>query len=197
MAETPTGTFDRETVTRNRRLLRALLADRFNLVVHEERRETPAYALVMARSDRRLGTHMLPFQGECGEPGKMGPPPQFPSGVQPRSDPRQGPQWCILVTGVGRISARGTVLSDLVTVLARLPAVRRRVIDRTDLTGRFDFDLEWTPIATQGAASPGVPPDAVPTLFTALQEQLGLKLESTRETLAVLVIDSVSPPSPN
>ena len=90
------------------------------------------------------------------------------------------------------------MLSDLTTILARFPAVRRRVIDRTSLTGRFDFDLEWTPLVMPpGPAAPGVPPDAGPTIFTALQEQLGLRLESTKETIAVLVIDSVNQPSPN
>ena len=119
-------------------------------------------------------------------------------GVQPASDPRKGPQWCLSVTGMGRLSAQGTMLSDLATILARFPAVRRRVIDRTELTGRFDFDLEWTPLVTPpGPAAPGVPSDAGPTIFTALQEQLGLKLESTKETIPVLVIDSVNQPSPN
>ena len=101
------------------------------------------------------------------------------------------------MTGVGRISSRGTVLPDLAKVLARLPAVSRRVIDRTGLTGRYDFDLEWTPLVTPGPAAPGVPPEAGPNIFTALQEQLGLKLESTKETISVLVIDSASQPSPN
>ena len=102
-------------------------------------------------------------------------------------------------TGMGRLSAQGTTLSDLTMILARLPAVSRRVLDRTGLTGRFDFDLEWTPlVAPPGPAPPGVPSDAAgPTLFTALQEQLGLKLESTKETVSVLVIDSVNQPSPN
>jgi uncharacterized protein (TIGR03435 family) len=102
-------------------------------------------------------------------------------------------------TGVGRLSAQGTMLSDLATILARFPAVSRRVLDRTGLTGQFDFDLEWTPlVAPPGPAPAGVPSDAAgPTLFTALQEQLGLKLESTKETVSVLVIDSVNRPSPN
>ena len=101
-------------------------------------------------------------------------------------------------TGMGRLSAQGTTLSDLTMILARFPAVSRRVLDRTGLTGRFDFDLEWTPLVPPpGPALPGVPSDAGPTLFTALQEQLGLKLESTRETIPVLVIDSVNQPSPN
>jgi uncharacterized protein (TIGR03435 family) len=198
MQPSPTGSEQLGAATRNRRLMRALLADRFNLVVHEERREMPAYSLVMSRTDRKLGAQLRPFEGECGESSKLGPPPVFPSGVQPASDPRKGPQWCLTVTSGGRISARGTMLSDLATTLARFPAVRRRVIDRTELTGRFDFDLEWTPLVMPpGPAAPGVPSDAGPTLFTALQEQLGLKLESTKETMPVLVIDSVNQPSPN
>jgi uncharacterized protein (TIGR03435 family) len=180
---------------RRRRLIRALLADRFTLVAHEERRQMPAYSLVMTRSDRTLGARLRPFEGECGDWDKLGPPPESETGVLPTS---KGPQHCMSMTGIGRISARGTVLSDLATLLARFPAVRRRVIDRTGLTGRFDFDLEWTPLVMPpGPAAQGVPPDAGPTLFTALQEQLGLKLESTRETVTVLVIDSVNQPSPN
>jgi uncharacterized protein (TIGR03435 family) len=191
-----TGIYDRETAARNRRLLRALLADRFNLVAHEERREMPVYALVAARADRKVGTRLRPFEGECGEPSTLGPPPESPTGVLPTS---KGPQWCLAMTGRGRISARGTLLSDLAAILAPFPAVGRRVIDRTGLDGRFDFDLEWTPVVS-GPPAPGAPvdrPDALPTLFTALQEQLGLKLEATRESMPVLIIDSVSQPSPN
>jgi uncharacterized protein (TIGR03435 family) len=196
MEPSPTGSSDQGP--RRRRLLRALLAERFKLVVHEERREMPVYALVHARTDRKLGARLRPFEGECGDPSTLGPPPEFPSGVQPASDPRKGPQWCLSVTSIGRISARGTMVSDLATTLSRFPAVRRRVIDRTDLSGRFDFDLEWTPLVTPpGPAASAVPSDAGPTLFTALQEQLGLKLESTRETVSILVIDGVNQPSPN
>ena len=197
MPTPPTGFDPRDTPARNRGLVRALLADRFNLLVHEERREMPVYSLVTARPDRKLGERLRRFEGECGEPSKLGPPPNATFGM-PTSDPSKGPQWCMAFTGVGRLSAQGTMLSDLGMILARLPAVRRRVIDRTELTGRFDFDLEWTPMVTPpGPAAPGVPSDAGPTLFTALQEQLGLKLESMRETVPVLVIDSVNQPSPN
>jgi uncharacterized protein (TIGR03435 family) len=101
--------------------------------------------------------------------------------------------------GVGRISARGTELSNLTTMLSRLPAVRRRVIDRTGLTGRFDYDVEWTPtVAPAGVVvSADQPSNPGPSIFIALQEQLGLKLEPGRETLPVLVIDSVDRPSPD
>ena len=193
----PTGSDTRDGPARNRHLLRALLAERFNLVVHEERREMPVYSLTMARRDRQLGARLRAFEGECGEPGKIGSPPDATFGM-PTLDPSKGPQWCMAFTRVGRISAQGTTLSDLGMTLARLPAVSRRVLDRTGLSGRFDFDLEWAPLVTpSGPAAPGVPPDAGPTIFTALQEQLGLRLEPANETIPVLVIDSVNKPSPN
>jgi uncharacterized protein (TIGR03435 family) len=200
MQPPPAGSDPRDGPRRNRRLVRALLAERFNLAVHEERREMPVYSLVMARPDRKLGERLRPFVGECGDPGKLGPPPEIATFGMPTSDPSKGPQWCIAFTRVGRLSAQGTAISDLTTILARLPAVGRRVIDRTGLTGLFDFDLEWTPLVT-GPPAPGVPDDrpsdAGPTIFTALQEQLGLRLESTKETMPVLVIDRVNQPSPN
>ena len=119
--------------------------------------------------------------------------------LAPTPDSSKGPNPCMLFTGVGRLSARGTMLSLLSSTLARFPAVSRRVIDRTGLTGQFDFDLEWTPLVVPpGVAAPDRPSsDTGPTIFTALQEQLGLRLESTKETIAVLVIDSVNQASPN
>jgi uncharacterized protein (TIGR03435 family) len=113
---------------------------------------------------------------------------------------------CISGITVGRISARGALLSDqdtagnvLTTMLSRLPAVRRRVIDRTGLTGLFDYDVEWTPtVAPAGVVVPtDRPAETGPNIFTALEEQLGLKLESGKETLPVLVIDNVNQPSPD
>jgi len=198
MPPSPTVLDDLNARSRHRGLIRALLAERFNLVVHEERREMPVYSLVLARPDRTLGERLRPFEGDCGEPSKLGPPPDATFGM-PTSDPSKGPQWCMAFTGMGRLSAQGTALSGLTTILARLPAVGRRVIDRTGLTGPFDFDLEWTPLVTPAAVAT---PDrrsseTGPTIFTALQEQLGLRLEPTRETIAVLVIDSANQPSPD
>ena len=176
----PAGFNARDTPARNRRLVRALLADRFNLVVHEDRREMPVFELVLARSDRRLGARLRPSDADCGNPAKVVPQPESRADVLPP---------CAARTAIGLMSARGMLLTDLTMLLGTFPAVGRRVLDRTGLTGRFDFDLEWTP-ADQ-------PPDALPTLFTALQEQLGLKLEATRESMPVLIIDSVSQPSPD
>jgi uncharacterized protein (TIGR03435 family) len=196
MEPAPTGT---SPGPRNRRMLRALLAERFKLVVHEERREMPVYALALARTDRKLGARLRPFEGECldlkGPPASL--PAQLPAQLPASS---KGPSPCILGLATGRLSARGMLLSNLASTLATFPAVRRRVIDRTGLTGPFDFDLEWTPTVTPAAsAAPGtpIPSDAGPNLFTALQEQLGLKLESAQEAVSVLIIDSVNRPSPD
>ena len=157
----------------------------------------PVYSLVHARTDRALGAQLRPFKGECADSSKAGPPPDATFGM-PASDSSKGPQWCMAFTRAGRLSAQGTALSDLTMILARFPSVNRRVLDRTGLTGRFDFDLEWTPtVMPAGTAAPAATNEAGPTIFTALQEQLGLKLESTRETMPVLVIDSVNQPSPN
>ena len=198
MQPPPTRSDPRDGPPRNRRLLRALLAERFKLVVHEERREMPVYSLVMARPDRKFGERLRPFEGECMEPGAV-PDSLTAPWLAPTPDPGKGPRPCMLFTGVGRLSASGTTLSNLASTLARFPAVSRRVIDRTGLTGQFDFDLEWTPLVTPpGVVTPDRPSSETgPTIFTALQKQLGLRLESTKETIAVLVIDSVNPPSPN
>ena len=127
MPPLPTVLDDLNARARYRRLIQALLAERFNLVVHEDRREMPVYSLVLAKPDRRLGERLRPFEGECGEPGTLGPPPNAMFGM-PTSDPSKGPQWCMAFTGMGRLSAQGTPLSDLTMILARLPAVRRRVL---------------------------------------------------------------------
>jgi len=105
---------------RNRRLLRALLAERFALVAHEERREMAVYTLVMARPDRKLGAQLRPFEGVCAEKIAAPPsmPPQLPAQLPP---PSKDPSPCILGVGVGRLSARGTSLSDLSRSPPRLP----------------------------------------------------------------------------
>lgn len=182
-------------------MLQALLAERFKLRVHQEQRELPIYALVASRPDRKLGARIRPFPWECRDSSREAPPvPDTSTGLLPISDPSNGPPPCFATLGVGRLSMRGLPMTELTATLARLPAVSRRVVDRTGLTGRFDYDLEWTPsVMTIGVATPTPTdqPNAGPNLFTALQEQLGLKLEPGREALPVLVIDSVEQPSPD
>ena len=166
-------------------MLRALLADRFKLVVHTETRELPIYALVPAGRDGKLGARIRPATFGCVAArgrAKGAPPPP--------------PESCVVSFRPGNITARGVSLVYLVDHLARL--VNRAVIDQTGLEGEFDLDLEWTPDQWK----PGVPQQSEitpigPSLFTALQEQLGLRLEATRGPVQVLVVDSAERPTPD
>jgi uncharacterized protein (TIGR03435 family) len=159
-------------------MLRALLADRFKLIVHIETRELPIYALVLARNDGKLGARIRPSTFDClalrrSANAKRPPPPE-----------RGGRMPCVTRYSAGSIVAGGASLAELADRLALY--VGRVVVDQTGLAGGFDLDLEWTPDQTNG-----------PSLFTAMQEQLGLKLESTRGPVEVLVIDSVERPTPD
>lgn len=191
-------------------MVRALLADRFKLVVHTETREMPIYNLVLARPDGRLGDRLKPSTLDCaaltaarrgGGPGARagGPPPALTPGERPQCGMRMGP---------GNLSAGGMTITFFGNGLG--PMLQRVVTDKTNLAGTFDIDLTWTPDVPQGALNapptPGAPPGANapppidpngPTIFTAVQEQLGLKLEPARGPVDVLVIDSVQQPTPD
>jgi uncharacterized protein (TIGR03435 family) len=157
-----------------RRMAQALLADQFKLVTHVEQRALPVFALVPASADRRLGPRLRLPSGNCVA-GTVSQ--ECASGYTMRGTTLT-------------FRARNLDLTPLLDVLAE--TVERPVVDQTDLSGRFDIDLEWS-IATSTAPSNS---DAV-TVFTAVQEQLGLKLEPAREVVDVLVIDSVEPPRPD
>ena len=167
-----------------RSMMRALLADRFELVAHSEKRELPVYELVVARSDGRVGPKLRP------RPDCAGRPPD----IQPPEDGRL-PCGGVLASP-GRIMARGVLLADIGF------GVDRIVIDRTALSGHFDVELEYTPdqLPRPGAdLPPDLPPipQNGPSVFTALQEQLGLRLEPATALVDVLVIDSVAAPPPD
>jgi uncharacterized protein (TIGR03435 family) len=176
-------------------MMRTLLADRFAVVVHQETRELPVYALVVARDDRKLGPEITPSKLDCesqARAGRSGPPPVPADPSQPTCGMRIAP---------GQMVIGGTPMSQFATVLSNF--VQRVVLDRTQLAGTFDFRVKWTPDRLpQGPPPPGAPPlppvdPDGPSLFSALQEQLGLKLESTRAPLDVLVIDRAEHPMPD
>ncbi|MGH9239999.1 MAG: TIGR03435 family protein [Vicinamibacterales bacterium] len=188
-------------------MLANLLRDRFQLATHLETRELPIFHLIIARSDGRLGPDFKPTPAECqatiaerqaaarrGDP----PPPLPPSLFDPKARP------CGLsrvdsgvAVGIGRTVAQiSSTLSDL---------VGRTVIDKTGLTGLYDFTLKYAPEPGRYAGPTGPPPGAPPppidpnvsSISVALQEQLGLKLDGARGPVEVLVIDRIERPSPD
>lgn len=157
--------------------LKTLLRERFRLRVHTDTRKMPAFALVVARGDRRLGPQLRASTIDC-------PPAGTPA---TDADPDR---WCGIRAGSGVITGRGVSAALLAGNLSGNPAVDRHVTDRTRLTGRYDFRLEYSPAFLE----PGV---AGPSLFTALTEQLGLTLQKETVALPVLVIDNVEKPTPD
>jgi len=188
-----------------RMMLRALLAERFRLSVHTDTREMPLYALVLARTDGKLGPHLRPTGADCSQAPEWlgtGPPPRpSPSGPAGSSG-GTGPDAPCRSAGPGFGGAmrfRGITLDAFAMFLAT--PVRRPVIDRTGLDGDFDIELDMTAELGPPPPPPGMP-DAVdrasaPSIFTTLQEQLGLRLDARREPVDVLVIDRVERLVPN
>ena len=173
-------------------MLQALLQDRFALRAHNEMREMPIYALVLDRADGSLGSHIArtpsAAAAECVARRSSRAAPD-------RSD---GKPCGISIAG-GNIVAGDATLSQLLGLLS--PMVGRTAVDRTQLAGTFDYTLSWAPDQFQDrTGSPDrerpIDPDA-PSLFSALQEQLGLKLESTKGSVSVLIIDHVEKPTPD
>ena len=153
-------------------LLRALLKDHFKLVAHNETRELPAFALTLARTDGRPGPNLIPSDFDCTAP--HAPP-----------EPGRTPQ-CGAISNSGHFAGKAVLISQLVTSLSFFAG--RIVVDKTALSGRYDLDLRWAPDeAARGDSD-------LPSLFTALQEQLGLKLVPERAPVEVLVIDSAAEP---
>jgi uncharacterized protein (TIGR03435 family) len=210
-------------------VLRQILEERFALKTHRETRELPIYALVLSRSDGRLGPNLKPTSDECaamisqrgrgpapgpdgrggvavgrggpppdgrGGPGRAGgPPPTLDFDAPPVCGRRGG--------GFGRLRAGGTTMADFAAMISG--TAQRVVVDKTGLTGYYDISLTYTPAndqLPQGPPPPGAPapppidPDG-PTFFTAIQEQLGLKLDNQRGPVEVVVIDSIQPPTEN
>lgn len=180
-------------------MLQSLLADRFKLVAHLGSKELPVYALVLARQDGRPGPRLTPSRIDC------------------RFKPGESSACGLYGTG-GRLMGRGITMAQLVGNLAGHLAAGSRirfdrpVIDLTGLSGAFDFTLEWTPdpVAreilwpSQAAARlseyrPYAFPleSTAPTFLKALQEQLGLTLDSRLAPQRVLVIDRIEPPTEN
>ena len=175
-------------------MLRALLAERFGLIVRPDTRTMPIYALVVARPDGKLGPRLSASSIDCVA---MMAAARGGGAAPPAPGPGQRPV-CGLRTAPGQIMAGGFPLSQLTLSLSGM--VQRVVIDRTGLSGNYDLELTFTPDQmSQVAQPPGgqlspVDPNG-PSIFTALQEQLGLKLDSQNGPVDVMVIDRVERPT--
>ena len=165
--------------------LQRLLTDRFSLVARREMRELPIYALVLARRDGRLGPQLKRSTIDCSALKAQA----ARGGVVPPDTRR----LCEVQGRVGSIQMGGSPLSEFTALLST--RLQRTVVDRSGLTGPWDLALTYTPEPSQiapGALAPGAQPSFDPngpSIFTAVQEQLGLKLEATRAPVEVLVIE--------
>lgn len=173
----------------SRLMLQTLLSERFNLRVRWAARDQVVYQLVVARHDKRLGPQLKPSTRDCD--AWQAQLPREPDGGKAATVFSPKP-----ICGIAIYPFRASIIGDTRTMadlareLSRIPVVGNSVLDRTGLTGRFDFELSFTP-----GAAPGVvgAPEGQPSVFVALDEQLGLRLERTRGPAQVLVVDRIEP----
>jgi bla regulator protein blaR1 len=153
-------------------MLKKLLAERFKLTFHQDKKELPVYSLVVAKN----GAKVVRSQGDPDGPGSL------------------------LFRGLGNLPVQNARMSDFASVM-QAAVLDRPVVDNTQLVGRYDFALLWTPDESQfrglgvNVQAPKDDPAAPPDLFTAIQEQAGLRLEATRAPVDVIVIDTVDHPT--
>jgi uncharacterized protein (TIGR03435 family) len=159
-------------------LIRRLLEERFQLRAHREQRQLAVYALRTSRPDGRLGPALRRSALDCSDPAVR---------ARASSTPSNSGNWCGSRFEHGSIHAGGYAIPSLVFSLSGI--VEKFIVDETGLTGSFDIGLEWN-------QDPAAASDK-PSLFTALQEQLGLRLVPTTAAVDVVVIDSVQHPSPD
>jgi uncharacterized protein (TIGR03435 family) len=157
-------------------MLRQLLSERFQLVFHREPKEFSIYSLTVAKGGAKLkNSSFVP------DSTPEGPPPLV----------------FILSPAVVRLSAHFATMSEFASLLQRSP-LDRPVVDKTDLAGRYDFDLHFAPDERLWGGILHRPENSdEPDIFGAIQDQLGLRLEATKGPVQALLIDSIQPPSMN
>jgi uncharacterized protein (TIGR03435 family) len=157
-------------------MMQKLIAERFALTFHRDKKELPVYVLSVARNGPKLS--------------------------KSRSDPNGNFHWSFRGRIGGDLTLYNASMADFANLMQR-NVLDRPVVDQTGLTGRYDINLDWTPDDSQftGMGAKASPPtdsaNAAPNLYTAIQEQIGLKLDATKALAEVLVIDHVEKPSEN
>ena len=173
-----------------RLMIRSLLADRFKLVLSQDNKEMPIYGLVVAKG----GPKLTPTAYAPPDPNTQ--PPSSPAPMQSRPH---------LLISPGKISAVNQPISGLADLLALLPDLGGRMVqDETGIKGNYDFEMTFTqevpfPGAATGAGNPSASSSdsSGPSIFTALEEQMGLRLESTKGPVQVYTIEHIEEPSEN
>jgi bla regulator protein blaR1 len=174
----------------DQRMLQALLTDRFKLTLHRETKELPVYSLVVAEPGQ---LHEAP--GDCGP---------HPNPVMVKADAPPPPPPCgniRVAFWVGRLDGQKVPIKELITKLSGF--TRRMVLDKTNLVGKYDIDLKWFPDPSEFPPRPAYLPPSYqpdpnsPPLLTAIQQQLGLKLESQTGPVPLFIIDHAEKPSEN
>lgn len=177
-----------------RLMIQNLLTDRFDLKLHHEQRELQSYDLVVARKDGRLGPQMHVSDMNCAARIAENRPKTTPRNSGPASSSGERPV-CTMIATRKYLTGGARTMQNLTASLQSM--LRRPVVDRTGLRASYDIDLQWAPMdlhADEAATATSV---EGPSLFTALQDQLGLKLVSHKEEFDVFVVDEIKPPGPN
>jgi uncharacterized protein (TIGR03435 family) len=155
-------------------MLRSLLSERFKLTFHREQKEFSIYALEVAKG----GPKLKATAASADDPAIVGPAVVYPQRVV--------------------LPGRNATMGNLVSIFQRA-ILDRPVVDKTDIKGTYDFDLEWAPDETQfgGGLPPATDAATSPPLFKAIEEQMGLKLEAMRGPVNAMVVDAAEKPSAN
>jgi uncharacterized protein (TIGR03435 family) len=169
--------FHKLTLDQIRSMGGPLLTDRFKFAGHEEKKELPFYALVVAKGGSKLRPSTLSDQDSNARTGVIG--------MRHASNANGGPN---------QLTATGVAMTRLASALSQ-QGLGRVVLDGTNLTGRYDFKLTWASDTT--AADTDSTDPSAPSIFTAVSDQLGLKLEPQKGPVPVLVIDHIEEPSLN
>jgi uncharacterized protein (TIGR03435 family) len=183
-------------------MMRSLVEERFRVQAHTEMREMPVYLLVLANKDRKLGPRLHQSSQECGQSSQ-----EFGgviATVVPK--PPDSTKWCGtrggMGTGLSHVQMQGLTMAQVAASFADYWVVRRPVLDRTGLSGRWDGQIDFVAGFLPGPNPDSAPvanpsADSGPIMPAAIQEQLGLKLEPTKARVQVLVIDHVERPTPD
>ena len=164
----------RPSTAQMRSIVQQLLADRFKLAFHHDQRELPVYRLIAAKG----GPELTPTTKED----------------------EQATNTAAVGIAPGLMTVRNATLSEFASITQRYVRLDRPIVDHTGISGKYDYKLSWTPDFSQFDGNPPGPAktdENAPSLYTAIQEQLGLKLEAVKELADVIVIDHVERPSEN